>query len=113
MEVDQSLAIEQLLAKQRDEHTPPELQPYFLQFQEFWERRLWHQLTECLVQYFDEAPEGPQRLFLFKNFVLTFADKINQLQLVSLALSAASQIQGVLSSSFHLYFYGTCRWKRG
>ncbi|KAL3955900.1 hypothetical protein ACCO45_008746 [Purpureocillium lilacinum] len=74
--------IPDFLAEQRDQ-TAEELQPLVLDFENFWERKLWHQLTDAL------AP--PQRLPFYKVFVLKFADKINQLKLVDLALKAATQ----------------------
>ncbi|KAF8459510.1 hypothetical protein BGX38DRAFT_1264427 [Terfezia claveryi] len=90
MEVDK-IPIPTFLAQQRDEVAPPELQPLFLDFEEFWERKLWHQLTEALLQFYNNPASGPQRIPIYKNFVLSFAAKINQLKLVSLGLAAASQ----------------------
>ncbi|KAF8250056.1 hypothetical protein K440DRAFT_597446 [Wilcoxina mikolae CBS 423.85] len=83
--------IPEFLAQQRDEHAPPELQHFFLDFEDFWDRKLWHQLTNSLDDFFKAPESGPQRLELFKNFVLTFADKINQLKLVELGLAASQQ----------------------
>jgi 26S proteasome regulatory subunit N9 len=88
-------AIANFLAEQRDE-APAEVQPIFLTFEDLWERKLWHQLTETLLQYYSSKESEPQRLAIYKTFVLSFADKINQLSLVSLALCAATQIKGQL-----------------
>ncbi|GJN71640.1 proteasome regulatory particle subunit [Purpureocillium lilacinum] len=82
--------IPDFLAEQRDQ-TAEELQPLVLDFENFWERKLWHQLTDALVQFFDHPDSAPQRLPFYKVFVLKFADKINQLKLVDLALKAATQ----------------------
>ncbi len=90
MDIDQ---IPDFLAEQRDA-APEELQQHFMSFEDFWERKLWHQLTDVLVQYFNHAASGPQRIAIYKRFVLSFADKINQLQLVTLGLSAATQCRG-------------------
>lgn len=95
MEADK-IPIPTFLAQQRDEVAPPELQPLFLDFEEFWERKLWHQLTEALLQFYNHTASGPQRIPIYKNFVLSFAAKINQLKLVSLGLAAASQCKGRL-----------------
>jgi len=62
-----------------------------LDFEDFWERKLWHQLTTALDEFFRHPESGPQRLGLFKNFVMTFADKINQLKLVELGLWASQE----------------------
>jgi 26S proteasome regulatory subunit N9 len=83
-------AIPDFLAEQRDE-APEELQPLVLDFENFWERKLWHQLTDALVKFFSHEDSAPQRLAFYKVFILKFADKINQLKLVDLALKAAEQ----------------------
>jgi 26S proteasome regulatory subunit N9 len=83
-------AIPDFLAEQRDE-APEELQPLVLDFENFWERKLWHQLTDALVTFFNHEDSAPQRLAFYKVFILKFADKINQLKLVDLALKAAEQ----------------------
>ena len=81
------------LADQRDA-APEVLQPLILQFEDLWERKLWHQLTDALVEFFNNPGSAPQRLEFYKVFILKFADKINQLKLVDLALKAASQCKG-------------------
>lgn len=88
--------IQDFLAEQRD-HAPEDLQPLVLDFENFWERKLWHQLTDALVEFFSNPASAPQRLSFYKVFILKFADKINQLKLVDLALKAASQCKGSFS----------------
>ncbi|KAF7544259.1 hypothetical protein G7Z17_g10093 [Cylindrodendrum hubeiense] len=83
-------AIPDFLAEQRDE-APEELQPLILDFENFWERKLWHQLTNALVDFFSHPDSAPQRLAFYRVFILKFADKINQLKLVDLALKAATE----------------------
>ncbi|KAK3180371.1 26S proteasome regulatory subunit [Lecanicillium sp. MT-2017a] len=83
-------AISDFLAEQRDK-APEELQPLVLDFESFWERKLWHQLTDALVQFFNHPGSAPQRLSFYNVFILKFADKINKLKLVDLALKAATQ----------------------
>ncbi|CAG7916241.1 unnamed protein product [Penicillium olsonii] len=68
-----------------------ETQPYFLTFEDYWERKLWHQLTDSLVEFFRLPESAPHRLAFFKTFVLSFADRINQLKFVSLGLMAATE----------------------
>jgi 26S proteasome regulatory subunit N9 len=87
--------ISDFLAEQRDA-APADLQHLFISFEDLWEQKLWHQLTDTLIEFFNHKESAPQRLPLYRNFILTFADKINQLKLVTLALSAATQCKGVL-----------------
>ena len=85
--------IPDFLAEQRDA-APADLQHLFISFEDLWERKLWHQLTDSLIGFFNQKESAPQRLAFYKTFILTFADKINQLKLVTLALSAATQCRG-------------------
>ncbi|KAL8821664.1 MAG: hypothetical protein Q9191_007265 [Dirinaria sp. TL-2023a] len=82
--------ISNFLSEQR-ENAPEELQPNFLTIEDYWDRKLWHQLTDVLVDYFNTPASAPQRLPLFQKFILTFAEKINQLKFVRLGLLAATQ----------------------
>ncbi|KAK0750456.1 hypothetical protein B0T18DRAFT_322988 [Schizothecium vesticola] len=82
--------IPDFLAEQRDA-APEDLQPLVLEFETLWERKLWHQLTNNLIDFFNNPGSAPQRLQFYKVFILKFADKINQLKLVDLALKAATQ----------------------
>lgn len=97
MDVD---TIPNLLADQRDA-APEDVQHYFLQFEDLWERKLWHELTNDLALYFQDDRSQKQRLPLYNQFIKTFAEKINQLQLVTLGLSTASQYKGNLSILLH------------
>ncbi|KAI0836820.1 hypothetical protein F5Y06DRAFT_272389 [Hypoxylon sp. FL0890] len=83
-------SIADFLADQRDE-TPDELQHLVIQFENYWERKLWHQLTDALIEFFANPLSEKQRLKFYKVFILKFADKINQLKLVDLGLKAATQ----------------------
>lgn len=85
--------ISDFLADQRDQASG-EAQALFLNFEDFWERKLWHQLTDALVEFFRLPESAPQRLPIFKSFILTFADRINQLKFVSLGLMASTQCSG-------------------
>jgi 26S proteasome regulatory subunit N9 len=73
------------------QQAPEQSQAFFLSFEDFWERKLWHQLTNALVEFFQLPESAPQRLPIFKTFVLSFADKINQLKFVSLGLMASTE----------------------
>ncbi|KUJ14733.1 uncharacterized protein LY89DRAFT_686400 [Mollisia scopiformis] len=82
--------IPEFLAEQT-EKAHSDLQPLFLDFEDLWEKKLWHQLTDALIEFFNHKESASQRLDIYKKFILSFADKINQLKLVTLALSAATQ----------------------
>ena len=85
--------VSNFLSEQR-ENTPEDLQASFLQIEDFWDRKLWHQLTDVLVKYFHDPASSSQQLALFRHFILSFSEKINQLKFVSLGLLAASQCAG-------------------
>ena len=85
--------IQDFLSQQR-ESAPEELQQTFLDIEDYWERKLWHQLTDVLGAYFSDSASASQRLPLFRHFILTFAEKINQLKFVSLGLLTATQCSG-------------------
>ena len=85
------------------EQAPDEVQRYYLNFEDLWERKLWHELTDTLLEFFKLPESASQRLPLFNTFIKSFADKINSLKLVQLGLSAATQCKGRLrpkTSSF-------------
>jgi 26S proteasome regulatory subunit N9 len=77
--------IPDLLEELRDE-APEDQQHYFIDFEDFWERKLWHELTDGLLGYFKLSESGKQRIPLFDTFIKSFANKINQLKLVKLGL---------------------------
>jgi 26S proteasome regulatory subunit N9 len=81
------------LESQRDE-VVDELAHYYLEFEEYFERKLWHELTDNLLRYYDEPASKPTRLSLYNNFIKTFGDKISKLKLVSLGLIAANECEG-------------------
>ncbi|KAG8630513.1 hypothetical protein KVT40_002132 [Elsinoe batatas] len=100
MDVD---TIPNFLADQRD-NAPDDFQHYFLTFEDYWERKLWHELTDLLVEYFQQNESESQRIPIYNTFIKSFADKINQLKLVKLGLSTALQ---VLSEQERLSFLKT------
>jgi 26S proteasome regulatory subunit N9 len=86
--------IPNLLGDARDQ-APEELQEYFIAFEDYWERKLWHELTDKLIEFFDHPESAKQQIPFFETFIKSFANKINQLKLVTLGLSAASQYKGM------------------
>ena len=77
------------------ERVDDDMQEYVLKFEDFWERKLWHELTDALVDFYSEQSSAGQRIPVYENFVKAFADKINQLKLVKLGLSTADQYKGM------------------
>lgn len=57
--------------------------------------RLWHQLTQLILDLFEEPESAPFQVRLFQSFVAEWEDKINKLSLVSIALQAAKQFSGM------------------
>jgi 26S proteasome regulatory subunit N9 len=95
-------AIPNFLAEQRDE-APAEVQHVYLTFEDLWERKLWHELTNSLVDFFRSSESAPQRLPIYNTFILSFADKINQLKLVWLGLQASARCNGELRKTILLH----------
>ena len=89
---------------QQQETIPEELQASFLAIEDFWERKLWHQLTDTLLQFFSNPASIDQRPSLFNKFVLSFSKKINQLNLVTLGLHTASVLKGENTNQERLQF---------
>lgn len=85
--------VQNFLSEQR-EAAPEDLQQSFVDIEDYWDRKLWHQLTDLLITYFQDSASASQRLPLFRRFILSFAEKINQLKFVALGLSAATQCAG-------------------
>jgi len=52
--------IPDFLAESRDA-APADLQHLFISFEDLWERKLWHQLTDALVEFFDHEESANQR----------------------------------------------------
>lgn len=87
--------IADFLQDERDK-APDDLQHYFLSFEDFWERKLWHELTDILVAYYAEPESAKQRIPIYNNFVKSFADKVNQLKLVRIGLSTSKECKGMI-----------------
>jgi len=86
-------AIPNLLGDARDQ-APEELQAHFIALEDYWERKLWHELTDELIALYNHPASASQQIPLFTTFIKSFANKINQLKLVTLGLNAATQYTG-------------------
>lgn len=80
--------IAQLLADLR-ENAPEKFQQILIDIEDSWDRKLWHELTGKLVDFFSDPDSAPVRKGLFLQFTSTFAEKINQLKYVYLGLLVA------------------------
>lgn len=69
----------------------PELAPLFYTMEDLWERKLWHQLTSTLKEFYADSRSEPLRLRVFTQFVQAFQRKISPLSVVSFGLLAAAQ----------------------
>ena len=89
------------LSSLRDD-APDEQTVVFLNFEDLFDRKLWHELTDALVGWYDNPDSFKQRLVLFNNFVILIAEKINKLKLVQLALRTLEAIPGMQLSELSL-----------
>ncbi|KAF5329471.1 hypothetical protein D9619_009297 [Psilocybe cf. subviscida] len=69
--------------------TPPVLHPFFEAFRTQYTRKLWHQITKKLDEFFDHPAAQPYRLEVFHSFVRDFESKLNQLRLAEMGVKVA------------------------
>ncbi|KIM37823.1 hypothetical protein M413DRAFT_448324 [Hebeloma cylindrosporum] len=81
--------------------TPRELHAYFESFKSLYTRKLWHQLTKKLLEFFDVPAARPFRVDVFERFVRDFETKINQLRLAEMGVKVAKDID---NPQIHLTF---------
>ncbi|KAJ2649382.1 26S proteasome regulatory subunit [Coemansia sp. RSA 1250] len=92
MEVDSSVNT-YLQTQQRQ--APSELAHYFAEFEDLYERKIWHQLTG-LVEKFINIPEAaPYRVGIYTEFVRDWQKHMNKVKLVLFALAAARQFDSI------------------
>ncbi|THU89646.1 hypothetical protein K435DRAFT_781530 [Dendrothele bispora CBS 962.96] len=72
--------------------TPNELHPFFEAFKTMHTRKLWHQLTNKLHEFFDNPLSKPYRVEVFERFVSDFESKLNQLRLVEMGVKVSRDI---------------------
>ncbi|TFY77377.1 hypothetical protein EWM64_g6637 [Hericium alpestre] len=72
--------------------TPPELHPYFQAFQELHSRKLWHQLTVKLLEFFAHPLALNIRVDVFNRFVRDFEPRLNPLRLVEMGVTVSKDI---------------------
>lgn len=89
-----------VLESQREKASPEHQAEYYLKFEDLWERKLWHELTDLLIEYFKLPESESQRIGLFHGFIRAFDNKINQLKLVNLGLLTAETESGICNPRF-------------
>ncbi|KAF5343935.1 hypothetical protein D9758_012143 [Tetrapyrgos nigripes] len=72
--------------------TPSELHPFFEAFKTMHTRKLWHQLTLKLHEFFDHPLSKPYRVEVFERFVSDFESKLNQLRVVEMGVKVSREI---------------------
>ncbi|KAI0078421.1 hypothetical protein K474DRAFT_1594086 [Panus rudis PR-1116 ss-1] len=72
--------------------TPAELHPFFHSFLDLHKRKLWHQLTLKLIEFFDHPLSKPYRVDVFTKFVRDFESRLNQLRLVEMGVKVSKEI---------------------
>lgn len=55
-------------------------------------RRLWHQLTLKLFDFFNEPAAAPYSVDVFDTFVRDFESRLNQLRLVEMGVKVSKEI---------------------
>ncbi|KAL1470827.1 hypothetical protein MTO96_024003 [Rhipicephalus appendiculatus] len=78
--------------KKQQEQGPPELSQQWAEFEELYNKRLWHQLTLKLLT-FVRSPEIQPGLFqMYENFISEFENKMKPLSLVEIAAQVSQSI---------------------
>ncbi|KAI5119270.1 hypothetical protein M0805_007272 [Coniferiporia weirii] len=72
--------------------SPHELHPFFESFRTLHERKLWHQLTLKLFDFFRHDLSRPYRVDVFERFVRDFEERLNQLRLVEMGVIVSKEI---------------------
>ncbi|GES78124.1 PCI-domain-containing protein [Rhizophagus clarus] len=70
---------------------PPDLQEYLNTFEDLYDRKLWHQLTLKIEEFFSIPASGPFQVPLFQHFISDWENRMNKLKLVTLGLSVVKQ----------------------
>ncbi|KAI9320553.1 hypothetical protein BX666DRAFT_1909107 [Dichotomocladium elegans] len=75
---------------QERQKAPSNLQRYFTTFEDLYERKLWHQLTQSILEFFSQPASAAHQIPIFQQFIAEWESKINKLSLVQIALKAAN-----------------------
>lgn len=88
MDIDSDIST--VLASLRLELESPELIQFLYELEDFYERKLWNQLTLAMEQLYNlpESKEGSLRVKLFNLFLSQFQNKLNPIKLVDFLLQS-------------------------
>lgn len=98
MDIDNDLA--SVLASLRESVENPEVAQILYQLEDYYERKLWNQLTLALDELFSypESKEGQLRVKVFTEFLSKFQDKLNPIKIVDFLLQAFEDNRECLSN---------------
>ncbi|KAJ2309486.1 26S proteasome regulatory subunit, partial [Coemansia sp. RSA 2611] len=92
MEVDSGVST-YLQTQQRQ--APAELAHYFSEFEDLYERKIWHQLTQQVEKFINLPEAASYRVGLYTEFVREWQKHMNPVKLVLFALAAARQFDSI------------------
>ncbi|KAJ1801590.1 26S proteasome regulatory subunit [Coemansia sp. RSA 2399] len=81
--------------QQQQTEAPSALAPYFREFEDLYERKLWHQLTKKVEEFINIPEAAPYRIGLYNEFVKDWQRHMNKVKLVLFALAAARRFDSV------------------
>ncbi|KAJ2814129.1 26S proteasome regulatory subunit [Coemansia furcata] len=96
MEIDN--AVTNYLQQQQRE-APSTLAHYFSEFEDLYERKIWHQLTKHVETFINLPEAAAYRVSLYTEFVRDWQKHMNKVKLVLFALAAARQFDSIPAAS--------------
>ncbi|KAI0298961.1 hypothetical protein B0F90DRAFT_1729588 [Multifurca ochricompacta] len=72
--------------------TPSDLHPFFESFQSLYSRKLWHQLTQKVDEFFDYPLAKQYRVDVYTRFVRDFEERLNPLRLAEMGIKISQDI---------------------
>ncbi|XP_065287600.1 26S proteasome non-ATPase regulatory subunit 13-like [Dermacentor albipictus] len=83
--------------KKQQEQSPPELSQEWAEFEELYNKRLWHQLTLKLLAFVrcSQMQQGNALFQMYENFISEFENKMKPLSLVEIAAQVSQSIQDI------------------
>ncbi|KAH3681692.1 hypothetical protein WICPIJ_007337 [Wickerhamomyces pijperi] len=79
-----------------------QLAPLFYSFEDLYGRKLWHQLTKVVDEFYKTPLSKPVRIRLYNNFITLFKYKINPLKLVEFLLNSIQELNDADESLVYL-----------
>ncbi|KAI9352898.1 hypothetical protein BDR26DRAFT_910659 [Obelidium mucronatum] len=95
MQVDRDVTVYLSKAKQS---APAELKEFFAQFEDLYDRKLWHQLTVALTKFAALPAAAPFLVPVYSEFVSEWQKRMNQLALIQFVTIASRTIKDPAAS---------------